>query len=76
MDDFAHGRNSTSLPDGVNVFDWRTKVKDMLPNDWKLMDEWASEKATFRDILSHVSGLHRYANPSRTHFMVGMLMLQ
>lgn len=59
MDDFQHGRNATPLPAGVAQFDWYTKVKDILPDDWQLMDAWATEKATFRDILSHQSGLPR-----------------
>ena len=60
MDDYAHGRNITPLPDGVGTFDWHTKVQDILPDDWKLMDDWASQKASFRDILSHQSGLPGY----------------
>ncbi|KAI0090893.1 beta-lactamase/transpeptidase-like protein [Irpex rosettiformis] len=60
MDDFAHGRNVTPLPNGLEILDWHTKLKDILPDDWKLMDEWASEKASIRDILSHVSGLSRH----------------
>lgn len=60
MDDYAHGRNKTPLPPGLTRFDWYTKVKDILPDDWKLMDEWATEKATVRDVLSHQSGLPRY----------------
>lgn len=60
MDDFASGRNVTPLPLGVEQFDWHTKVKDILPDEWELMDEWASEKANIRDVLSHVSGLPRY----------------
>lgn len=62
MDDFAHGQNNTPLPPGLTRFDWYTKVADILPGDWKLMGEWASEKATIRDILSHQSGLPRYVN--------------
>jgi CubicO group peptidase (beta-lactamase class C family) len=59
MDDFAHGRNVTPLPSGLKTFNWDTKVKDILPGDWKLMDDFASEKASIRDILSHLSGLPR-----------------
>jgi hypothetical protein len=59
MDDFAHGRNTTALPADLQHFDWHTKVADVLPDDWKLMDEWATQKATIRDILSHQSGLPR-----------------
>ncbi|OBZ75017.1 hypothetical protein A0H81_05171 [Grifola frondosa] len=60
MDDFAEGRNVTPLPDGVTQFDWNTKVKDTLPGDWELADEWATEKANWQDLLSHVSGLPRH----------------
>lgn len=35
-------------------------MKDLLPGDWELKDEWASEKASVRDVLAHVSGLSRY----------------
>lgn len=66
MNDFATGRNVTALPNGVHRFDWYTKVKDILPNDWQLMDEWATEKATFRDILSHQSGMAMYAQSGET----------
>jgi CubicO group peptidase (beta-lactamase class C family) len=59
IDDFASGRNTTPLPPGLNSFDWNTKVKDILPGQWGLKDEWASEKANIRDILGHVSGLAR-----------------
>jgi CubicO group peptidase (beta-lactamase class C family) len=57
MEDYANGRNSTPLPSGLAYFDWDTKMKDLLPNDWELQDRWASEFATVRDVLSHVSGL-------------------
>jgi hypothetical protein len=59
MDDFAQGRNVTPLPDHLSGFSWDTKLKDLLPNDWKLMDPWASEAVSIRDALSHVSGLPR-----------------
>jgi hypothetical protein len=59
MDDFAHGRNVTPLPDGLTTFTWDTKLKDLLPDDWQLMDQSASEQARIRDILSHMSGLLR-----------------
>ena len=59
MEDFASGKNTTALPQGLTTFDWNTKVKDIMPvnSDWSLMDEWAYEKANIRDILSHMSGL-------------------
>jgi CubicO group peptidase (beta-lactamase class C family) len=59
IDDFAHGRNTTLLPAGLSTLSWKTKVADILPNDWQLMDPWASQKANLIDILSHVSGLSR-----------------
>lgn len=51
------GRNVTPLPDGVNRFDWETKLVDLLPDDWELQDAWASQKTNLRDALGHVSGL-------------------
>jgi CubicO group peptidase (beta-lactamase class C family) len=59
IDDFANGRNITALPNGLFEFTWDTKMKDLLPEDWKPMDEWASEKASVRDLLSHTSGVPR-----------------
>jgi CubicO group peptidase (beta-lactamase class C family) len=59
MDDFAHGRNVTPLPEGLASFTWDTKLEDLLPNDWKLMDEDASQRARVRDILAYVSGLQK-----------------
>lgn len=63
MDDFAYGRNTTALPDGVLHFDWDTKVKDLLKDEWELMDEWAGEKVAVKDILSHVSGVPAFVHP-------------
>lgn len=62
MDDYASGRNTTPLPSSLDGkrFDWDTKLKDILPDEWKLQDEWASEKASLKDILAHVSGLPRH----------------
>lgn len=40
-------------------FDWNSKVIDLIPDDWKLKDDWAFQKANLRDILSHMSGLPR-----------------
>ncbi|KAI0075191.1 beta-lactamase/transpeptidase-like protein [Panus rudis PR-1116 ss-1] len=60
MDDFANGRNATALPVGIRHFDWYTTITDLLPDDWKLLDEWAHSKANIRDVLSHVSGLPRH----------------
>jgi CubicO group peptidase (beta-lactamase class C family) len=61
MDDFASGKNVTALPSSVKTFDWETKVKALLQDEWVLEDEWATEKADVRDILSHVSGMPRSA---------------
>ncbi|KZT69404.1 beta-lactamase/transpeptidase-like protein [Daedalea quercina L-15889] len=60
IDDFAQGRDVTPLPAGVTTFDWQTKLKDLLPDEWALEDEWASEKANIRDALSHVTGMPRH----------------
>ncbi|KZP07021.1 beta-lactamase/transpeptidase-like protein [Athelia psychrophila] len=58
--DFEQGRNTTALPADVTALNWNTKVKDLLPTEWALQDEWASEKASIRDIMAHVSGLGRH----------------
>lgn len=57
MDDFHYGRNATPLPHHVSSFNWETKIKDLLPDEWMLKDQWQYEKITLRDALSHVSGL-------------------
>lgn len=57
IDDFTSGRNVTALPSGLTEITWRTRVADLLPDEWELMDKWASDKATLKDILSHVSGI-------------------
>ena len=59
IDDFATGRNVTALPPSVSSFTWDTKVQDLLPGDWLLDQEWATEKANIRDILGHLTGLTR-----------------
>ncbi|KAI6121290.1 beta-lactamase/transpeptidase-like protein [Pisolithus sp. B1] len=59
MDDFANGKNITALPPGLTELTWYTKVKDLLPGEWQLIDEWASERANLKDILSHVTGVPR-----------------
>ncbi|KAG9311213.1 beta-lactamase/transpeptidase-like protein [Chiua virens] len=59
IEDFANGNNVTALPSGVAELTWHTRLKDLLP-EWELMDEWASERANLRDILSHVSGMPRH----------------
>ncbi|KLO13809.1 beta-lactamase/transpeptidase-like protein [Schizopora paradoxa] len=60
MDDFQQGKNQTELPSGINSFTWNTKVKDLLPDEWGLLDHWANEKVDILDILSHRSGLPRH----------------
>lgn len=60
ISDFAQGRNTTSLPPGLSTFSWDTKVADLLPGEWALQDEWASRKASVKDIMAHVSGLPRH----------------
>jgi hypothetical protein len=59
IDDFAAGTNTTALPGNLTTLTFDTKMKDILPGLWELQDEWASEKASLLDILSHVSGLPR-----------------
>ncbi len=49
--------NSTPLPDGVEELSWNTKVKSLIPEEWVIQDEYASEKATLSDLLSHSVGL-------------------
>ena len=61
MDDFANGRNVTALPPNVSAFTWDTKVQKLLPSEWKLADDCATAKLNVRDILTHVSGIPRYA---------------
>ncbi|VDC03891.1 unnamed protein product [Peniophora sp. CBMAI 1063] len=60
IEDYAAGRNVTSLPNGVDRLDWDTKLKDILPGEWQLMDGSASEMAALKDILSHQTGVPRH----------------
>nr|VWO99815.1 Polyketide synthase [Ganoderma boninense] len=63
MDDYAHGRNVTPLPEGLKYFDWDTRVRDILPKslNWSLRpiggDDSATRNAKLKDIFAHVSGL-------------------
>ena len=61
MDDFNNGRNTTALPNSLEIFDYETKIKDLLPDLWAPRDQFQYEKTNLRDILSHVSGLVGYA---------------
>ena len=78
IDDFAHGRNVTALPSGLTELTWHTRLGDLLP-EWELMDTWASERANFRDILSHVSGVPRWGLLlmflSFTHILMRLVMV-
>lgn len=65
MDDFDHGRNRTPLPHPLTTFSWETKLKDLLPDDWRPRDQFQYEKTNLRDILSHMSGLAGYVNNLR-----------
>lgn len=56
IEDFALGRNITSLPGNLKSLSWETKVQDLLPGKWQLADASASERVNIRDILTHVSG--------------------
>ncbi|KAI0645099.1 beta-lactamase/transpeptidase-like protein [Trametes meyenii] len=60
IDDYAHGRNMTPLPSEVKQFDWDTKIQDLLPGEWTLVDNWVSSKANLRDLFGHVTGLPRH----------------
>ncbi|KAI0669553.1 beta-lactamase/transpeptidase-like protein [Trametes maxima] len=60
IDDYAHGRNATPLPPGVKVFDWDTKIQNLLPGEWALVDDWATSKTNLRDLFGHVTGLPRH----------------
>ena len=57
IDDFAAKRNVVPLPSGVSSLTWRTKVKDLLPTEWRLQDKIAESEANLQDIVSHVTGL-------------------
>lgn len=60
IDDYANGRNNSPLPEEIKTFNWETKVKHLLLDDWELQDVWASEKANLQDLLSHATGMPRY----------------
>ncbi|KAF7348707.1 Beta-lactamase domain-containing protein [Mycena venus] len=57
MQDFADGKNTTALPQGVTEFNWETKMHDLLPGEWKTEDEVSTREANLIDLLSHVTGL-------------------
>lgn len=74
MEDFTQGRNVTELPHETTRFDWDTTVQGLLPpkSPPVFASPWARSQATFRDVLSHISGVGRrvmrfrigaYANP-------------
>ncbi|KAF7362847.1 Beta-lactamase domain-containing protein [Mycena venus] len=57
MQDFAEGKNTTAFPQGVKEFNWETKMRDLLPGEWKTEDEFSTNKADLTDLLSHTTGL-------------------
>jgi CubicO group peptidase (beta-lactamase class C family) len=57
MEDFANGKNQSALPNNMTKFNWDTKMCDLLPEDWLTEDQWITEKASLKDLLSHVTGL-------------------
>ncbi|KAF7316348.1 Beta-lactamase domain-containing protein [Mycena indigotica] len=57
MDDFSNGENATSLPDRVSEFNWNSKLIDLLPGEWALEDEWATNNTDLKDLLSHRTGV-------------------
>ena len=57
-DDFGSKPNKTpQVPRGLATFNWDTKVKDILPEQWGLKEIWASEMANIGNIFVHASGL-------------------
>lgn len=57
IEDYAHGRNSTPLPSALQAFNWETKLKDLLPEEWAVQDAWIDSKANLRDAFSHLTGM-------------------
>ncbi|KAI9509853.1 beta-lactamase/transpeptidase-like protein [Russula earlei] len=57
IEDYANGRNSTPLPGNLTTLSWKTKVIDILPDSWGLLDPWATQKASLIDILTHMTGV-------------------
>ena len=57
IDDFASGKNVTSLPSGLLSLTWQTKVNDLLPDDWQLSDDWATAKRNIRPWKTRVGRL-------------------
>ncbi|KAI0828035.1 beta-lactamase/transpeptidase-like protein [Trametes gibbosa] len=60
MEDYAHGRNVTPLPIPSGSFHWDTKMKDILPGEWALLDKCASATANIHDVLGHYTGVPRH----------------
>ncbi|KAG2041986.1 hypothetical protein BDR03DRAFT_944242 [Suillus americanus] len=44
----------TPLPPALTEFNWHTLVRDILPAEWHLMNNWASNKANLKAILSRL----------------------
>ncbi|KAJ7902756.1 beta-lactamase/transpeptidase-like protein [Mycena olivaceomarginata] len=57
IQDFADGKNKSALPNTVAEFNWDTKIHDLLPDEWLTEDQWTTEKASLKDLLSHQTGL-------------------
>ncbi|KAI0252716.1 beta-lactamase/transpeptidase-like protein [Lactifluus subvellereus] len=55
---------------GILIDDFAHGHADILPDDWKLMDPWASQKANLIDILSHVSGVGSHDLSYKRNFNV------
>ncbi|RPD57950.1 beta-lactamase/transpeptidase-like protein [Lentinus tigrinus ALCF2SS1-6] len=60
IDDYAHGRNVTPLPENIQTFNWDTKIQHLLPGEWTFPEEWAESMLSLRDAFSHLSGLPRH----------------
>ena len=55
IQDFADGKNKSALPKNVEKFNWDTKMRDLLPDEWMTEDPWTAEKASLKYLFSHVT---------------------
>lgn len=74
MEDFANGRNVTALPEGLSEFTFDTKMLALLPDVWKLEDDFAWQKSSVRDLLSHVTGITGYDGAQLQFARISLLM--
>lgn len=55
-----------SLPFTSAPLDWTTPIAGLIPDDFVLLDDWATAHLTLEDALSHRTGLPRHDKAS-TH---------